>query len=109
MSRFSQFSLLDAVRDYPRRSASVGALFGGSVASCLSPVLNGPHSKHFQWSMEQALKASVLSLGACATPNRRGSNVLYLYDHGRAMAVCHGDLQSAGDASWPLYCAARHL
>jgi len=38
-----------------------------------------------------------------------GSHELHLYDHGRAIFVCHRNLQSAGNASWPLHCRARQF
>jgi len=44
--------------------------------------------------------------GAFHTPNG-GSNGNDLADHVRAVVGCHGDLQSTGNASWPLYCRAR--
>ena len=39
------------------------------MAGC--PVLNGQHSKHFQWKHGISLDASGTVAGACATPNRR--------------------------------------
>jgi len=74
-----------------------------------SPVLNGQHSKHFSveaWSKPRCERTLVAVL---TKPNRGGSNVLYRNDDGRAMAYCHGHLQSAGNASWPLYCPARYV
>ena len=55
------------------------------------------------------MDASVLSLWACATPNRGGLDGNDLNDHGRAIFGCHGHLQSAGNASRPLYCPTRQL
>ena len=56
-----------------------------------------------------SVDASVLSLWACATPNRGGLDGNDLNDHGRAIFGCHGHLQSAGNASRPLYCPTRQL
>jgi hypothetical protein len=84
-----------------------------SISSCPSVWhgCNSPKRKerralsHFQWKHGTTLDASVLLLGERHAKSG-GSHELHLYDHGRAIFVCHRNLQSAGNASWPLHCRA---
>jgi hypothetical protein len=55
------------------------------------------------WSKPRSERTLVTVL---TKPNRGGSNVLYVND---TMAHCLRHLQSAGNASWPLYCPARYV
>ena len=62
-------------------------------------------AKHFQWKHGISLDASVLSLGR--VPHQIGGSDER--DLSRHIFECHGNLQSAGNASSPLYCRARQL
>ena len=65
--------------------------------------------EHFSVEALISLHAGDTLAAACATPHRGGSDVLYRSDHVRAIVDGHGHLQSAGNASWPLYCPAGQL
>ena len=74
------------------------------------PIQAGRIARHFQWRIvRRPPKAWCLSgtvAEAYSTPNG-GSNGNDLSDHVRAVVGCYGHLQSAGNASRPLYCGAR--
>jgi hypothetical protein len=84
------------------------ALWRAELASCLSPVLNGQHSRSIFSVHGISRDASVQSVGH--VPRQiGGSDDLYLRHLSHGPIGCRGNLQSAGNASSPLYCPARHF
>jgi hypothetical protein len=69
-------------------------------------VFNGQHAKHFQWKHGISLDAGGTLMG-CATPSRGGSDDHIISYALSCLIGCHGNLQSAGNASWTLYGRAR--
>jgi hypothetical protein len=62
----------------------------------------------FQWKHGKPRREWYRGLGV-SHAKEGGSNDVYLSDHGRADIGCHGHLQSAGNASSPLYGRARQF
>ena len=84
------------------------ALWRAELASCLIPVPNGQHSRSIFGVHGISPDASVQSVGR--VPREiGGSDDLYLRHLSHGPIGCRGNLQSAGNASSPLYCRARHF
>jgi len=70
-------------------------------------VLYGQHSRSIFVEAQKAWPGVVLWL---SRQIKGGSDVIPFCDHRHSMAVCHGNLQSAGRGpSWPLSCRTREL